>query len=76
MIIADTNPSPNPAIRRPATRRASAVEATWRTTLTIKTPHPKIMVVRRPNLDATLLKISKGYLEQEELPLQEESLLL
>ena len=30
MMIADTKPTPKPAMRRPATNRPSPVEAVWR----------------------------------------------
>lgn len=48
MLTALTNPTPTPAIKRPTTMRGTEVEATWRMTPTEKTPHPVMIVVRRP----------------------------
>ena len=47
-MTAETKPIPIPAMRRPGTRTAIVVEATWRTTPSEKTPHPAMIVERRP----------------------------
>jgi hypothetical protein len=52
MMTAETKPTPNPAIRRPATRRPRLEEAVWRITPTMKTKQPAMTVVRRPNQSA------------------------
>jgi hypothetical protein len=43
MITALTKPTPMPAVKRPATRRGTADDATWRITPTRKTPQPEMM---------------------------------
>jgi hypothetical protein len=48
MLIAETNPTPNPATNLPTTKAGMFVAATWTTTPTMKTPHPLMIVVRRP----------------------------
>jgi len=48
MMMALTNPTPIPAIRRPTTRTETADEATWRIAPTIIIPQPDIIVMRRP----------------------------
>lgn len=50
--MAETKPTPNPAIRRPATRRPRLEEAVWRITPMMKTKQPAMTVVRRPNQSA------------------------
>lgn len=46
--MAETKPTPIPAIRRPATSRLSPAEAVCRMTPTMKIPQPMMIVVRRP----------------------------
>ena len=48
MIMAETNPTPKPATRRPTTSRASPLEMVWRMTPMVKIPQPAMIVVRRP----------------------------
>ncbi len=50
--MADTKPTPSPAINRPGTSRAMLVDATWSATPTLKTMQPRMMVVRRPSRSA------------------------
>jgi len=54
MITEEINPIPNPAIRRPSTKRTTwFVEAIWRIQPMLKTTHPAIIVKRRPTKSAT-----------------------
>ena len=46
--MAETKPTPKPAIKRPATRRPNPVEAVCRATPRRKTAQPEMMVKRRP----------------------------
>jgi len=46
--MAEMKPTPKPAIRRPTTIKGRAVEAVWRMQPTEKTPHPEMIVHRRP----------------------------
>lgn len=53
MMMAETNPTPRPAMRRPGTSRETDVEATCRMTPSEKMMHPAMMVDRRPIQSAT-----------------------
>lgn len=46
--MAEMKPTPRPAINRPATMTPRPVEAVSRMHPTVKTPHPVMMVMRRP----------------------------
>jgi hypothetical protein len=48
MIIAETNPTPKPAMIRPTAKTAMVLEASWITTPIANTTQPVIIVVRRP----------------------------
>ena len=50
--MADTNPTPKPAMRRPATMSPRVLDAVCSTTPRMKIPHPAMMVVRRPTKSA------------------------
>jgi hypothetical protein len=52
MMIADTKPTPIPAMRRPGTSKPTVVEATCRVTPTEKTRQPAMIVERRPHQSA------------------------
>jgi hypothetical protein len=52
MMMAETKPTPIPAIRRPGTRSATVVDATCNATPREKTAQPRMIVVRRPNQSA------------------------
>ena len=52
IMMADTNPTPKPATRRPATMRPRLLDAVCSTTPMMKTRHPAMMVVRRPTKSA------------------------
>jgi hypothetical protein len=52
MMIADTNPTPNPAIKRPATNSPRLLEAVCKTQPIPYTTHPRMTVVLRPNQSA------------------------
>ena len=48
LLIAEMNPTPKPAIKRPTTIKAMPVEAVWRMQPTEKTMQPEMIVHRRP----------------------------
>ena len=53
IMIAETKPTPIPAMTRPTTRRGTVVEATCRMTPMMKMIQPTMIVTRRPMKSAT-----------------------
>lgn len=53
LLMAEINPTPSPAIRRPTTIAASVVEAVSRIQPTVNVRQPEIMDHRRPMRSAT-----------------------